>query len=439
MPAVELNNQGFKLKNPYGYRWLMFAVLGVLYFFVCLHRISPTVIARDLVLEFDAGATALGLMASAYFYLYAIVQPPVGVLSDLWGPRRLITSFTLMAGLGAFIFGFASNMTMATVGRAIIGVGVGGVFVPALKIFSIWYREREFASVTGMFLACGNLGNLSASLPLTYLILWLGWRSSLFAIGTTSLLLALLCWFVMQDKPEDKGWQPIGIETAPTFPTVENATQDLSVARRLGIVFKKPEFWMVTLSMFFFGGASLTFQGLWAVPYMMDVYQFSRVQAGGHLMFISIGFIVGAPTIGFLTDRMNLGRKSILLCTLGIGLGAWSVFFVSGGKPGSDYLIYLFLIMGISGGGSLSLYMTITKELFPQWLTGTAVGLMNTSAFISTAIFQPCTGFLMDAVGRSGTVYPLKAYYHNFSFFLICAVIAVIMVTPLSIQKNLAK
>lgn len=161
----------------------MFGVLGMLYFFVCLHRISPTVIARDLVLEFDAGATALGLMASAYFYLYAIVQPPVGLLSDLWGPRRLITVFTLMAGLGAFIFGSASSMTMATVGRAIIGIGVGGVFVPALKIFSIWYREREFASVTGMFLACGNLGNLSASLPLTYLILLLGWRSSLFAIG----------------------------------------------------------------------------------------------------------------------------------------------------------------------------------------------------------------------------------------------------------------
>ena len=87
------NLKGFKLKSQYQYRWLMFAVLGMLYFLVCLHRISPTVIARDLVLEFDAGATALGLMASAYFYLYAIAQPPVGVLSDLWGPRRLIVYF----------------------------------------------------------------------------------------------------------------------------------------------------------------------------------------------------------------------------------------------------------------------------------------------------------------------------------------------------------
>ena len=88
MLGIFLILKGFKFKNPYGYRGLMFGVLGMLYFFVCLHRISPTVIARDLVLEFDAGTTALGLMVSVCFYLYAIAQPPVGLLSDLWGPRR---------------------------------------------------------------------------------------------------------------------------------------------------------------------------------------------------------------------------------------------------------------------------------------------------------------------------------------------------------------
>ena len=105
------------LKNPIRYRWLMLGIMGVIYFLACLHRISPTVIARDLVNEFGADATALGLMASSYFYLYAAVQPPVGILSDTIGPRRVVTIFTLIACLGCLVFGLAPSMLMAGVGR----------------------------------------------------------------------------------------------------------------------------------------------------------------------------------------------------------------------------------------------------------------------------------------------------------------------------------
>lgn len=413
----------------------MFAVLGICYFIVCLHRISPTVIARDLVYEFGANATALGLMSSAYFYLYAAVQPAVGVLSDSWGPRRLVTVCTLIACLGAVIFGMAVNMTMATAARALIGIGVGGIFVPALTIFSRWFRARGFASVTGFFLACGNAGNLAASLPLTYMILLLGWRLSLISIGGVSFLLAILAWIVIRNHPEDKGWQ-IKTDHNPAAKTPEDDPQELTTIGRLGIVFRKSGFWLVTASTFFFGGPALTFQGLWAVPYLMDVYGYNRVQAGGLLMLLPIGFIIGAPLMGFLSDRMNLSRKFMLQCSLAIGTICWSILVISGGKPDSVFLAPLFLIMGSCGGGSLPLFMTINKELFPPFITGTAVGLMNTAAFLSTAVYQPFSGFLMDTVGRSGSVYPLEAYDRILTFFCISMTIALICTIPLKSQKE---
>ncbi len=203
------------LNNPIRYRWLMLGIMGVIYFLACLHRISPTVIARDLVNEFGADATSLGLMASAYFYLYAAVQPPVGILSDTIGPRRVVTVFTFVSCLGCLVFGLAPNMFLAGVGRGLIGIGVGGIFVPALKIFSAWYRTKEFAGITGLFLALGNAGNLSASLPLTYLVLLLGWRFSFIGLGGVSMLFGVLAWLFLRDRPEDKGWPPI-VETTPS-------------------------------------------------------------------------------------------------------------------------------------------------------------------------------------------------------------------------------
>ena len=415
----------------------MFAVLGIIYFFVCLHRISPTVIARDLVREFGANATALGLMSSTYFYLYAAVQPVVGVLSDSWGPRRLVAASTLIACLDAMVFGMAIDMTMATVGRALIGIGVGGVFVPALLIFSRWFRARGFASVTGFFLACGNAGNLAASLPLTYMILLLGWRLSLISIGGASFLLAVLAWIVIRNHPEDKGWK-IKTDLNSAALTQEDDPKYLTPIGRLGIVFRKPGFWMVTASTFFFGGLALTFQGLWAVPYLMDVYGYNRVQAGGLLMLLPIGFIIGAPLIGFLSDRMRISRKFILQGSLGIGTICWFIFVFTGGKPDSVFLAPLFLIMGSCGGGSLPLFMTITKELFPPSITGTGVGLMNTAAFLSTAVYQPFSGFLMDTVGRTDSVYPLEAYDQIITFFCISMMIALICTLPLRISPGKA-
>jgi sugar phosphate permease len=413
-----------RFKDFYRYRWGMLAIMGVIYFLACLHRVAPTVIARDLMLEFGADATALGLMSSAYFYLYAAIQPPVGMLSDTMGPRRVITIFTLIASAGTILFGTAVNMPMAATGRALIGIGVGGIFVPGLKIFSRWYRVKEFAGVTGIFLAMGNAGNLAASLPLTYLVLLLGWRLSFIGIGGFSLLLAAFGWMILRDRPDEKGWEDSIITGDGPSPPSNPTPQGMTFYKRFRIVLGHPTFWMITLSYFFYGGPALTFQGLWAVPYLMDIHGFSRIQAGGLLMLMPLGLIVGAPGIGYLADRFPMGRTRVLTISLCFPLLCWFFFFVSGEKSNPTLLTPLFFVMGFCGGGSLSLYMTMLKELFPPWLTGTAMGLMNPAAFLATAIFQPFTGYLMDAVGSSGSIYPLEAYHQVFAVFLASAIAA---------------
>ncbi|HMK64568.1 MAG TPA: MFS transporter [Thermodesulfobacteriota bacterium] len=420
-------------KNPLRFRWWLLGILGLLYFLACLHRISPTIIARDLIQEFGADATALGLMASAYFYLYAAIQPPVGFLSDTLGPRRVVTLFTLIACLGCLVFGLAPSMFIAGLGRALIGIGVGGIFIPGLKIFAHWFRPKEFAGVTGLFLALGNAGNLSASLPLTYLVLLIGWRSSFLGIAALSLILGISGWLILRDRPEDKGWPPI-----TTYPQIgqDDKTTKVSAGDRLRLIFQNSEFWLITLSYFFYGGPGLTFQGLWVIPYLTDIYGYTRLQAGGLLMVLPLGFIAGAPLIGFLADHLAITRKWVLVFSLMASLSCWLVFFLTGGKPHPYFLMPLFFVMGLFGGGALSLYMTMIKEIFPIELTGTAIGLMNPAAFLATALFQPFSGYLMDAVGRIGSAYPLEAYQRVFTSFFISMGVGFLLIFLIKTEKN---
>jgi sugar phosphate permease len=424
------------IKDPLGYRWAIFGVLSIIYFLACLHRIAPTVIAGDLVLEFGADATSLGVMASAYFYLYAAIQPPVGMLSDTLGPRVVTTVFALIACAGVLLFGLAPNMGVATAGRALVGIGVGGVFIPGLKIFSRWFKRSEFAAITGIFLAFGNAGNLSASLPLTWLVVVVGWRMSFYAIGAITLVMAVAAWAILRDRPDEKGWGPVEPEPEAASDDSFDIPAGTGAFKRLKMVVAKPGFWMVTLSYFFFGGPALTFQGLWAVPYLVDVHGCSRMAAGGLLMLIPTGFIIGAPVIGFFSDRLMLTRKRVILTSLTTGLACWSMFLIFSGKPPFQLIAPLFLIIGISGGGTLSLYFAVTKELFPAWLTGTAIGLMNPAAFLGTALFQPFSGYLMDRVGVVATAYPVEAYFHVFiaNFSLMALGTAILL--PLAVPER---
>ncbi len=440
--------------TPGRYRWAVFGVLSIIYFMACLHRVAPTVIAGDLVLEFDTDATALGVMASAYFYLYAAVQPPVGVLSDTLGPRAVTTAFACIACAGVMLFALAPGMAWATAGRALVGIGVGGVFIPALKIFSRWFRKKEFASITGLFLAFGNAGNLSASLPLTYLVILLGWRASFMALGIVTLVMVFLAWLVVRDRPEDKGWPPVEADdaAAEAFPASPNRFRDNSsdvspstspstspdtageapagtgTFARLSMVAGNTDFWKVTFSYFFFGGPALAFQGLWAVPYLVDVHGYGRMAAGGLLMLIPLGFIIGAPLVGVFSDRLSAGRKPVILLTLGTALACWSVFLLTGARPPGALIGPLFLVIGLCGGGTLSLYFSMIRDLFPPWLTGTAIGLMNPAAFLGTALFQPFSGYLMDLVGRIGTAYPREAYHHMFIAVFISMTIGILAI-----------
>ena len=419
------------------YRWLIFGILGTIYFLACLHRVAPTVIARDLAQAFNADAVVLGLIASSYFYLYSAVQPPVGILTDTIGPRMVVTIFTIIAAAGGFIFGTASNAAMSMLGRALIGVGVGGVFVPSLKIFSGWFRASEFASLTGILLAISGLGGLSAALPLTYLVLFLGWRLSFVLLGAFSLFLALICWVVVRDRPEDKGWPPMEIEVDQSQPVASELPEDMGTFKRLGLIFRSLNFWMITLALFFSGGVSLTFQGLWAVPYLIDAYGLSRAKAGGLLMLMPFGFAVGALVFGLLIDRLALNRKTVLICSMSLSIICWIILLFFGGRSSYLLVIPLFLILGLLGGGYLTVVMTITKELFPTWLTGTAVGLINPAAFLATALYQPLTGFLLDRVGPLDSgAYPLEAYQLVFIVFLISISIALIATIMLSLPKR---
>jgi len=414
------------------YRWILFGTIGILYFLVQLYRVSPTVIARDLAVAFNADAVVLGIISSAYFYLYAIVQPPVGYLSDTAGPRKVISVCFFIAAAGAVLFALAPDATTATMGRTLIGAGTGGVFIPALKIFAHWFKIEEFAVLTGFMLTIGGCGALAAAAPLTYLVLWFGWRATFLGMGILSFALAAFCWLVIRDTPQAKGWPAVWtMEMQGSSPGTQ-----ISLPKRIKLILRNFDFWMLALFTFLTGGVVITFQGLWAVPYLTDVFGLNRIEAGWVLLLIPLGFAVGGPSLGMLARRLDLDHKKLLVGTMIAGTLGWAVMLFLHDRSHLLLVIILFFLFGFAGGGTTPFLFSLTRPLFPSELLGTAAGVMNMATFFGTALYQPIAGYLLKRhpMVEPG-VYPFAAYEDLLVFFMASFGVSVVVTLPLLWRK----
>lgn len=186
-------------------RWTAFIIVVLAYVLSFFHRYAPATISADLQQTFHAGSAELGGLAATYFYVYMLMQIPTGILADTLGPQRVVAMGGVIAGLGSILFGLADTLSVASVGRVLVGLGVSVTFISLLKLNAVWFHDRHFGTMTGAAMFIGNLGSLLAATPLAWALGYVSWRTGFVLAGIVSLLLAILAWRLVHDHPGKAG------------------------------------------------------------------------------------------------------------------------------------------------------------------------------------------------------------------------------------------
>ena len=417
------NDQVAKLLR---FRWLIFSVLAMAYLLVYFHRLSLSVVANDIVKDFNTSASVMGLLGSIYFYCYAAMQLPAGLLSDSIGPRKTVTVFLLVASAGSIVFGLAPDIKTAFVGRVLVGFGVSMVFIPTMKILSQWFRSNEFASMAGILNAVGGVGALAATWLLALMTSSMGWRTSFIIIGFCTLVLVLMVWIVVSDRPQDRGW--------PSILAIENMENQNDVkAEKIGLmegakrVLSNKFFWPVAIWFFFDCGIFFGFGALWGGPYLMHVYGLSQGETGAVLSMIAYGMILGSPLLGFVSDRVLKSRKKpFIICTGILTCLLLCLYLFPAGLP-KPALYAVFFVLSVCASSIVVIGFTTTKELFPVEIAGTSVGTVNLFPFLGGAVFMPLLGRVLDSYPKTGNSgYALEGYSAVLLILLISSSLALI-------------
>ncbi|HXZ35832.1 MAG TPA: MFS transporter [Thermodesulfobacteriota bacterium] len=383
----------------------MLAVMISLFFFSFFYRTSPAVISPHLLRDFSLGAEKLGLLSSIFFIVFAVAQIPLGPALDFIGPRKVVSVLGMLGALGSLTFALAPSYEVCLLGRGLTGLGMSCMYMGTLTIVANWYPPRQFATLTGIVSSLGNAGALTATIPLALLAGSLGWRGSFHLFAALNLLLAVLAWVVIRDRPARVANQPV------------LSPRHFSLGKAFRAVLGTPTFWFIATLNFFTAGSFLAFQGLWGGPFLMDGFELSPVEAGSVLSMIAFGYIIGCPLIGMISDRLVPSRKTLTLIILSIYLvPLLSLSFFLG--PGRNFFLFpVFFSIGLFASGVV-LSISHLKELFPTRIVGTALSLNNLFAIGGAGILQYLMGWIIERHPAVGRIYPIEAYQEAFLLLL---------------------
>ena len=363
----------------------MWALGASLYLAGFFQRVAPAVMTQELMAEFFLAAAGLGNLSAFYLYGYVAMQIPTGLMVDRYGARRVLTAGAAVATIGGLMFALAPNLYVAYLGRLLIGGSVGVAWVGTLKLAAQWLPAQRFALASGLALAAGMSGAVSAGVPLVAAVGQYGWRPVMLGVAIVTAAICAAIWVVVRDDPADMGYLGYASAVAPGM-------RRASVWLGLREVLRYRNTWLIYCAPQGISGATIAFGGLWGVPYLVSVYGFTSARAAFYCSALMLAWALGGPVFGAFSDRLR-ERKPLYVIGAVSALVLWSVIVLA--QPSPNVLLALLMAAGFMSG-CMVVGFAYAKESVPARLAGTATGVANMGSMTGAMLLQPLIGVVLD-------------------------------------------
>ena len=380
---------------------LIFFVFACGYFISALLRAITATLSPLLTSEFNLTAGNLGLLAGGYFLGFASMQIPLGYLLDRHGPKKIVSSFLLIAIIGTAAFALAQSFSGLLISRILIGVGVSACLMGPLTGYRIWFADEYQQRANAWMLMVLSMGFVFSTLPVQILLPIIGWRWIFGLIAILILLVIFLTFFFI-----------------PRWKT-ENNNQES--AGSLSDVWKNNFFRStIPLGLFNYGGI-VAVQTLWAGPWMVRVAGYTPLESATGLFWINVTMLFAFFAFGYILPKITkLGIESMKLMKLGLPISYLSllVIIILGENAGAlHFTIYILT----------SIFLTLTQPAvalsFPTSLAGKSLTSFNLLIFVGTFIMQWGIGLIIDFCQFLGRE-EVQSFKISFTVYLIICILS---------------
>jgi len=383
------------------YRWAILSVCVLGFMQTHVQRVGFAPLIPTFMADMSLSYAAAGTIMAAYFWSYALMQVPIGMLTDRLGARRVMLGCMAVMAVGALAFALAHTFGQSLLARFVVGTGAAAMWLPGLRLIHEWFPLRERGLATGLFSAGGGVGGTAALLLLPILAGHLGWRLGYALLAVPVLVTMGAVWVLV----------------GPDLRSRDGAAMPGGFAASMLEVLGTPTLWPFNLYVLFsYGGyfALLT----WLPTFLVRSEGMGQAGAGVVTALITAGTIVSWPVAGALSDRFGR-RKPIFLVsqTMAILVCLAFAFAVPGRGPVVAAIIAA--LTGLLLGGLITPFVMVT-ELVPPRLMGTASGMVNLFSFVGGLAVPVVLGWALDRTGSFPAAFAACAGFEVVALAIAC-------------------
>lgn len=371
--------------------WLLAAFF---YFFDNLLNVVPAAISTELQTTFDLSPAQLGLLASCYAWPYGFMQIPVGIMMDRYSPKKLLTFAAMLCTLGCILFAVADQYLVACLSRILIGFGASFAVIGCAKISTIWFSSRMFGLFMGLMVSVGMFGAAIGLSSVQVITDAFGWRKTMFMATAISMVITVLIWSVIKDRPGSV----LAKEEQTTTPPIWTSLLE---------IIRAPQSWLIALYAGLMFVPTQAFGALWGVPFLKEAFNFTQIEAGQLNALIFVGWIVGGPLYGWFSDY--IGKRNVPMYIANIASLIVILWLIYGRYLPFNPINFSFttiacamFLIGFFSSGFIIAFVAI-KELNRKSISGTVIGYINTVNTLSVAILQWVIGIILGLLHTGDT------------------------------------
>ncbi len=401
--------------------WVVWGLGAAFFLAEYFARVSTGVMVPDLMRDFHVDALTLGVLSAFFYVTYIAMQLPVGLLVDRFGPHKLLTANSILCGLGCLLFAISPNVSVASLGRLLMGFGAAFAFVGSLKLASVWFPASRFGFLAGLTQALGMFGACIGDAPMAYSVETFGWRQTMLAVALVFVVLAILIGLLVRDMP------PAEYEAASQQ---NRSDRHHDLWQGVVHVFSNVQSWINACYAGMVYAPTAVFAELWGVQFLSETYTLPRQTAAAMVGIIFVGWAVGGPISGWLSDKIGR-RLPLMLASSLCGFFILSIVLYADHLP-ATWLFVLLFIYGMTNTGVATAY-AVAAEINPRAIAGTSLALTNMASVIIGSGLQPVVGYLLrqrwdHQMLNGAPVYSASNYQHALMLLPLCSLISALLI-----------
>jgi MFS family permease len=341
-------------------------------------RMSITGISEFVTKTFHINAVTLSLVAATFYYAYALMQLPAGMLVDRYSPRIVITCAAVTVTIGAVICWHADMGADLFAARIFMGLGGSFGFLSILKIANLYFKKESFPLINGATFAIGTAASILAGAPLLALLNTVSWKTLIFYLSIVGLLITLIALIFLR--------APIKKNTQHSQDKRKEQSESYKA------VLSNVDLWKVAL----FGGFSFTFitvfAGLWLIPILKMAHPDTPNLAiyGNSLMFL--GFGIGALLLGKISQYVKKLKSVMVICSVAILILFLAIVYLPVINLWGQFILIFFLGFSVS---ATTLSFTYVAKIISPSVSGFAFSIINVCQILIGALMLPLSGYLV--------------------------------------------